>query len=800
MDKRQLTEQEIRTRYITPAIQHAGWQPNQIREEVYLTAGRVIVRGNLAVRSQKRKRADYILYHKPNVPLAIVEAKDNNQALSAGMDQALDYGALLDVPFVYTSNGDGFVEHDRTATDGPVERQLTLDEFPSPAALWARYAKQQALPPTVAAAVSEEYFFDRGGRAPRYYQQVAINRVVKAVAEGQRRLLLVMATGTGKTYTAFQIIWRLWRTRQVKRVLFLADRNILVDQTMTNDFRHFGDKMTKISGRQIDKSYEIYLALYQGVTGTEEGQNIYRDFSPDFFDLIVVDECHRGSAAEDSAWREVLEYFSRAAQLGLTATPRETATISNQDYFGKPIYTYSLKQGISDGFLAPYKVIRIDLDKDVDGWQARRDELDRYGTPIPEGLYTARDFDRTLVIDERTKVVAWRVSEYLKQTGRYQKTIIFCEDIDHAERMRHAIANMNGDLVHENWRYVVRITGDNAVGKAELDNFIAPEETYPVIATTSKLMTTGVDAQTCKLIVLDRTINSMTEFKQIIGRGTRINEDHGKQWFAILDFRNVTKLFQDPDFDGDPVQIYEPPPAGGDTAPPDEPQPPDASAGHEGAGEAGENAGENGGGGIIDKQPSGRQKYYVDGVPVHILAERVQYYDKDGKLKTLSFVEFSRENLRKQYASLDGFLTKWQSAERKAAILEELLEQGFLLDELMAQVQDQQLDPFDLICYVAFDRKPLSRNERARSAKKSAAFDALSSTARKVLDALLDKYATEGVASLEEAQDAGKVAQMLQLAPFNNIGTPVEIVRAFGGRQNFLDTVRNLEEELYRAA
>ena len=796
MDKRALTEQEIRTRYITPAIQSAGWKPNQIREEVYLTDGRIIVRGSMAVRSQQRKRADYILYHKPNVPLAIVEAKDNNHNVSAGMDQALDYGDLLDVPFVYTSNGDGFMEHDRTATSGSVERPLRLDEFPSPAQLWARYVQQGQWQPDVADAVSEDYFFDRSGRAPRYYQMVVINRTVKAVAEGQKRILLVMATGTGKTYTAFQIIWRLWRAHKVKRVLFLVDRNILADQTMTNDFRHFGDKMTKITGRQIDKAFEIYLALYQGISGTEEWQNSYRQFSPDFFDLIVVDECHRGSAAADSAWREVLTYFSSAAQLGLTATPKETATVSNSDYFGEPLYTYSLKQGIDDGFLAPYKVIRIDLDKDVDGWQPRRDELDRYGIPIPEGLYTARDFDRTLVIDERTKVVAWRVSEYLRQSGRYQKTIIFCEDIDHAERMRHAIANMNGDLVHENRRYVVRITGDNEMGKAELDNFIAPEETYPVIATTSKLMTTGVDAQTCKLIVLDRTINSMTEFKQIIGRGTRINEAHGKRWFAIMDFRNVTHLFEDPTFDGDPEQIYTPPPAG-PTAPPD-------------AGDATDDANDDTGDdtgddndiidGIIAGGPSHRQKYYVDGVAVNILAERVQYYDKDGKLKTLSFVEFSRENLRKHYASLDAFLTKWQGAERKAAIMEELLEQGFLLDELMAQVKDQELDPFDLICYVAFDRKPLSRNERARSAKKGAAFDALGTTARKVLDALLDKYATEGVAGLEEAQDAGKVAQILQLPPFNAIGTPVEIVRAFGGRQNFLDAVRDLEQELYRAA
>lgn len=788
MTKQQLTEQEIRTRYITPAIQGAGWQPNQIREELYLTDGRIIVRGALAMRSQQRKRADYILYHKPNVPLAIVEAKANNHNVSAGMDQALDYAAMLDVPFVYTSNGDGFMEHDRTAASGPVERVLTLAEFPSPAQLWERYVQQGHLQPTVANAVSEEYFFDRSGRAPRYYQMVAINRTVKAIAEGQRRLLLVMATGTGKTYTAFQIIWRLWRARQVKRVLFLVDRNILADQTMTNDFRHFGDKMTKITARQIDKSFEIYLALYQGISGTEEWQNSYRQFSPDFFDLIVVDECHRGSAAADSAWREVLEYFTSATQLGLTATPKETSTVSNSDYFGEPIYTYSLKQGIADGFLAPYKVIRIDLDRDVDGWQPRRDELDRYGVPIPEGLYKSRDFDRTLVIDERTKVVAWRITEYLKQSGRYQKTIIFCEDIDHAERMRHAIANMNGDLVHENWRYVVRITGDNAVGKAELDNFIAPEETYPVIATTSKLMTTGVDAQTCKLIVLDRTINSMTEFKQIIGRGTRINEAHGKRWFAIMDFRNVTHLFEDPTFDGDPEQIYTPPPDG-PTVPPDEGETADGTGTDDGIIDDG-----------ADGNPAKRQKYYVDGVAVTILAERVQYYDKDGKLKTLSFVEFSRENLRKHYASLDVFLTKWQGAERKAVILEELLEQGFLLDELTAQVQDRALDPFDLICYIAFDRPPLSRRERARSVKKGEAFDRMSLIARKVIDALLDKYATEGIDPLEAAQDAGKVAQILQLPPFSTIGTPVEIVRAFGGRQPFLDAVRTLEQELYRAA
>ena len=528
MRKKDLSEQEIRTRYITPAIQKAGWKPGQIREEVYLTDGRIIVRGNMSMRSKKRKFADYVLYFKSGLPLSIVEAKDNNHEISAGMDQALAYADLLDVPFVYTSNGDGFMERDRTVTSGVVEQELRLDEFPSPEQLWERFRGREQISEDVAEVIGQDYFYDRSGKAPRYYQQVAINRTVRAIAEGEKRILLVMATGTGKTYTAFQIIWRLWRARKAKRILFLADRNILVDQTMTNDFRHFGDKMTKIVHREIDKSYEVYLALYQGISGSEDWQDAYRQFSPEFFDLVIVDECHRGSAAADSAWREVLDYFESAVQIGLTATPKETKDVSNIDYFGEPIYTYSLKQGIEDGFLAPYKVVRIDLDRDIDGWRPRLGEIDRYGTPIPDELFTRRDFDRTLVIDERTKLVAWRVSEYLKQTNRFHKTIIFCEDIDHAERMRHAIANQNGDLVNENRRYVMRITGDNEEGKAELDNFISPEERYPVIATTSKLMTTGIDSQTCQLIVLDRTINSMTEFKQIIGRGSRIREDFGK--------------------------------------------------------------------------------------------------------------------------------------------------------------------------------------------------------------------------------------------------------------------------------
>ncbi|MFZ1239305.1 MAG: DEAD/DEAH box helicase family protein [Anaerolineae bacterium] len=792
MNKKLLTEQEIRTRFITPAIQDAGWKPGQIREEVIFDAGRVIVRGALSMRSAERKRVDYLLSHKPGIPLAIVEAKDNNNSLSAGMDQALQYAALLDAPFVYTSNGDGFMEHDRTLTDGPLERELRLDEFPSPEALWLRTMRQTGMADEVAKVAAEDYYYDRYGRAPRYYQEVAINRTVRAIAQGQKRVLLVMATGTGKTYTAFQIIWRLWRAKKVRRVLFLADRNILVDQTMTNDFRFFGDKMTKVVKRQVDKSYEIYLALYQGISGTEEWQDIYRQFSPDFFDLIIVDECHRGSADADSAWREVLEYFASATQIGLTATPKETKDVSNMDYFGEPIYTYSLRQGIADGFLAPYKVIRIDLDRDVDGWRPRQGQLDRYGAPIPDEWYTSRDFDRTLVIDERTQLVAWRVTEYLRATGRMQKTIIFCEDIEHAERMRHAIANMNGDLVNENRRYVMRITGDNPVGKAELDNFISPEEPYPVIATTSRLMTTGVDAQTCKLIVLDRTINSMTEFKQIIGRGTRIREDFGKTYFTIMDFRNVTRLFADPAFDGDPVQVYEP-------GPDDPAVPPEtADAAEFPAADYQVGQGQETSARIVER-PQRRAKYYVNGVEVRILAERVQYLDRNGELRTASFREFSRENLRRQYASLDDFLTRWNTAARKDALLAELLEQGFLLDKLR-ETANADLDPFDLICHVAFDRPPLTRGERARSARRSALFDEFGGMARRTLEALLDKYADQGIASVEEARDENKAAGVLQLPPLNQIGQPVQILKAFGGKKRYFEALAALAREIYRAA
>lgn len=571
MNKKSLSERDICTKFITPAIVSAGWDLHtQIREELSFTKGRIIVRGKLHTRG-KQKRADYVLYYKSNIPIAVIEAKENNLSVGAGMQQALDYAETLDVPFVFSSNGDAFLMHDRTGSADRVEQELALDAFPSPEELWRRFCKWRGVDtPEAKNTVEMPYYDDGTGRAPRYYQVNAVNRAIEAVASGANRILLVMATGTGKTYTAFQIIWRLWKPGTKKRILFLADRNILVDQTKNNDFKPFGAAMTKITKRQIDKSYEIYLSLYQAVTGNDEEKNIYKQFSPDFFDLIVIDECHRGSAAENSAWREILEYFSSATHIGLTATPKETKDVSSITYFGDPVYSYTLKQGIEDGFLAPYKVIRIDIDRDLQGWRPSVGQVDKRGQLIEDRIYNQSDMDRTLVLEKRTELVAKKITEFLAATDPFAKTIVFCDDIDHAERMRQALVNLNPERVKENRKYVMRITGDEQEGKAELDNFINPEERYPVIATTSKLMTTGVDAQTCKLVVLDQHIKSMTEFKQMIGRGTRINEDYGKYWFTIMDFKKATELFADEAFDGPPIVIYNPGPNDPPT-PPDEP-------------------------------------------------------------------------------------------------------------------------------------------------------------------------------------------------------------------------------------
>jgi type I restriction enzyme R subunit len=794
MNKKMLSERDICTKFIAPAVAAAGWDiQRQVREEVSFTRGRVIVRGKLHSRGKSR-RADFILYHQPNLPLAVIEAKDNNHRVGDGMQQALDYAEALDVAFVFSSNGDGFLFHDRTGNAAQTETELTLAQFPSPAELWQRYCTWKGLDAAAVAKVEAPYFDDGSGRMPRYYQVNAINRSVEAVARGQNRVLLVMATGTGKTYTAFQIIWRLWKSRQKKRILFLADRNILVDQTKNNDFKPFGAAMTKISKRQIDTSYEIYLSLYQAVTGAEEERNIYKQFSPDFFDLVVIDECHRGSAADDSAWREILAYFSSATHIGLTATPKETKEVSSSHYFGEPVYSYSLKQGINDGYLAPYKVVRIDFDKDLQGWRPPRGMCDKHGQPIEDRIYNLKDMDRQLVLEARTQLVAEKITAFLKATDPFQKTIVFCDDIDHAERMRQALVNLNPERVRENRKYVMRITGDEQEGKAELDNFINPEERYPVIATTSKLMTTGVDAQTCKLIVLDQHIRSMTEFKQIIGRGTRINEDYGKYWFTIMDFKKATELFADSAFDGDPVQIYEPKGDEPPVPPDDLPDVQNGENGHdvgpdmppdEGVG-ADNDAGAGGGGGRI--------KYVVGNVAVFVAAERVMYYGADGKLITESLRDYTRNCVAKQFGSLDAFLRRWSAAERKGVIIEELASQGLLWEALADEVEAKQggkaLDPFDLICHVAFDQPALSRKDRAENVKKRNYFAKYQGAARQVLEALLQKYADTGLAPIEDIK-------ILQLDPFSRIGAPIELVRAFGGKAGYAQAVTELEAQLY---
>lgn len=794
--KKELSERDICTKYIQPALEKAGWNPlTQIREEVSFTDGRIYVKGNLSIRG-KRKRADYILYYKPNIPIAIIEAKDNKHSVKAGIQQGLNYAEILDIPTVYSSNGDGFYEHDRTCSNGKIEKELTLDEFPTPYTLWQRYKKYKGIITKEQERITaQDYFFDGSGRAPRYYQQIAINRTVEAIAKGQNRILLTMATGTGKTYTAFQIIHRLWKSNTKKRILFLADRNVLIDQARRCDFRHFKDKMTVIKKKEIDKSYEIYLALYQGLTNYDEDKDAYRKFRPDFFDLIIIDECHRGSAAEDSAWREILRYFGKATHIGLTATPKETKIISSTDYFGDPIYTYSLKQGIQDGFLAPYKVLRVGLNVDLEGWRPEQGKTDKQGLLVEDRIYNRKDFDKNLVIDERTETVSKKVTQYLKKTNRFDKTIIFCVDIDHAQRMRAAIANENCDLMAENSKFVMQITGDNNEGKMELDNFINPEEKYPVIATTSKLMTTGVDAQTCKLIVLDSNIGSMTEFKQIIGRGTRINEEFNKTFFTIMDFRNVTDLFADPDFDGDPVRIKELDEDDEFESPEDE-----LETGEPVVDEDGEEIIFGppiteypddiiSGGGIVAEPPA---KFYVNGINVAILNERIQYMDGDGKLITGSLKDYTRQKVLEQYQSLDDFLNKWNKADKKQAIIEALTEQGVLFENLKEAI-NKNMDIFDLICHTAFDQPPLTRTERANRVKKRDYFTKYKEPTRKVLEALLDKYADEGIENIEDMK-------ILQVNPLNQFGSPVEIVKLFGGKKQYIKAVAELEHEIYKAA
>ena len=776
--KKEMTEEDIKLQYITPAIKKSGWDPRQhIKMEYSFTDGRIILRGNKTKRG-KRKKADYTLYMEPNLPIAIVEAKDNKHSLGSGMQQAIEYAEILDIPFAYSSNGDGFLEHDML---NGKETELGIDEFPTRNELWSRYCNAKDITEDEEALILEPYYFKKGDKTPRYYQRIAVNRTIEAIAKGQDRILLTMATGTGKTFTAFQIIHRLWKAGKKKKVLFLADRNILVDQTMNQDFKPFSKVMTKIRGKNLDSSYEIYLSLYQQLVGQDGKPDPFKEFKPEFFDLIIVDECHRGSAKEDSEWRRILEYFSSATQIGMTATPKETKEVSNTSYFGEPIYTYSLKQGIDDGFLAPYKVVRVGLDIDLEGWRPTKNQVDMYGNLIDDRIYNVKDFDKNLIIDDRTWLVAKKITDFLKANNRFDKTIVFCVDIDHAERMRQALVNMNSDMVKEDSRYVMRITGDNDEGKAQLDNFIDEDSKYPVIVTTSKLMSTGVDCKTCKLIVLENNINSMTEFKQIIGRGTRLKPDYGKTYFTIMDFRGSTRLFADPDFDGEPVALIDWPP--GDDVPPDvDPDdPPNINPGGDGDDI------------LLPPEVDDTKKYRVRGETVSIVSERVQYYDVDGKLITESLIDYTRKNILGEYATLDSFINKWNKENRKQAIIDELREQGIFLDVLKEESGLTDIDDFDLICHIAYDKKPLTRAERARNVKKKDYLNKYSDAAKKVLEALLDKYMENGISDIENIE-------VLRTEPFRSYGSPMKIAKLFGGKQQYLNAITELQNQIYDIA
>lgn len=760
---------DIRTKFITPAIVAAGWSSfSQMREEYKVTNGRIIARGKVCKREAPLK-ADYVLFYKPNKPIAVIEAKDNNHTMTDGMQQALQYADMLDAPFVFSSNGDGFVFHNKFITEGPAEINLSLDEFPSPETLWKMYHEQNHISPVQDAVIDEPYYSDNPDKQPRYYQMNAVNKTVEAIANGQDRVLLVMATGTGKTYTAFQIIWRLWKAGIKKRILFLADRTALIAQTFTNDFAPFKDKMTWVTKQNIDTAHEIYLALYQGLTGEDEDANsLFTHFSPGFFDLVVVDECHRGSAKADSQWREVLDYFSSATQIGLTATPKETNSVSNIDYFGEPIYTYSLKQGIDDGFLAPYRVIRVFFDKDIEGFVPYEGQLDDNGEVIDNRVYNTTDFDRNLVLEKRTKLVAKTVSDYLKKYDcRMDKTIFFCVDQEHADRMRQALVNENADLCAIDSRYVMRITANDEAGVRQLDNFRNVEKEYPVLVTTSKLLSTGVDVQTVKFIVLDSNIRSMTEFKQIIGRGTRVREDLGKMYFTIFDFRDVTRLFHDPDFDGPIEQQEDYQPNKPDKLPdrPPEIVPPDHRKG---------------------------PKYVLGDTQVSVSQKHVQYLDKNGHLITERLIDYTKRNVLSQYAEMNDFLAAWNAADRKQVIVDELEKHGVFFDDLCDEV-GKDLDPFDLILHIVFDQPPLTRKERAANVRKRNYFTKYGKQAAEILDALLTKYADSGLSDLENVD-------VLKVDPIRQYGTQVYIVNnIFGGITKFREAIKELEAAIYAA-
>lgn len=766
-NKKMLNESEIRSEFITPALRNNGWRLGiTYREEYPITQGRII-----AGRTLKRNaplRADYILFYRPNVPLAVVEAKDNKHNIADGMQQALKYAGMLDVPFAFSSNGDGFIFHNKLEKVGNVETFLNLSDFPSPEKLWEMYKTGKSISEDRQKIIDQPYYLENPEKLPRYYQINAVNKTVEAIADGRERILLVMATGTGKTFTAFQIIWRLWKARIKKRILFLADRKNLITQTFTNDFSPFKESMTWVKRTNFDTAHEIYLALYQGLSGEEETASLFKKFSPNFFDLIVVDECHRGSARVDSQWREILEYFSQATQIGLTATPKEDNEVSNIDYFGEPIYTYTLKQGIEDGFLAPYRVVRIFFDKDVEGFVPYNGQVDDNGEVIDQRIYDTSDFDRTLILKKRTKLVAKTVSDYLKKHKcRMDKTIFFCVDQEHAARMREALVNENADLCADNDKYVMRITSDDDEGVRQLDNFRDVESVYPVLVTTSKLLTTGADIPTVKNIVLDSNIRSMTEFKQIIGRGTRLREDFGKSYFTIFDFRNVTRLFHDEKFDG-PIEQDEnfnpstckeisPPPKEIETA-------------------------------NLEKKP----KYVLGDESVAISHIQEQYLGENGNLVTENFMDYTCRKIKNSYATLQDFLTAWSSAEQKKVILDEIKNQGISFEEL-SKVVGKDLDPFDLILHVVFEQPPLTRRERVEKVRKRNYFSKYGEQAAEVLKSLLEKYAETGIDDWENFD-------ILKVDPLKNYGTQVYIIKnIFGGREKYLAAVRELQNEIYVA-
>ena len=767
LPKKAMSEEDIKLQYITPAIT-SKWDMGKITMETQVTDGKINLKGNFVFR-EKPKRADYILYLNANNPIAIIEAKDNKHSVSHGLQQGITYAQMLDLPFAYSSNGDGFAEHDFLTGK---ERQFGLDEFPTEAELVARFKQESGMTPAQEAVIDQPYYSSQNTYPPRYYQRIAINRTVDAIARGQNRLLLVMATGTGKTYTAFQIVYRMLQSGLKRKILYLADRNILVDQSIQQDFAPLEKVIHKINVSKDDKStitsHEVYFSLYQQLVGDDDKEHFSELFTPDFFDLIIVDECHRGSAKEESRWRRILEYFNSATQIGMTATPKETKYISNLSYFGEPIYMYSLKEGIEDGFLAPFKVINIMTDIG-DGWRPRKGQRDIYGNEIEDRIYTNSDYDYNIIIEDRIQQVASEITRYLKSTDRMAKTIVFCATEDAAERMRQALVNLNSDMVKENPDYVVRITGSDDYGKKKLDYFISVSAPYPVIATTSKLLSTGADCKMTKLIVLDEMIGSMTGFKQIIGRGTRLREKEGKTHFVVMDFRNVSRLFADPDWDG-PIMIdpgfipggHTPPPGPGPVDPPTPPNPPAV------------------------KPVVGR-----DGCKVEIIHKTVSVYDANGKLlRNESIVDYTKENIRGEYASLDNFIRNWSKEEKKEKIREMLLERGIDLELMKADQNMADVDDFDFICHVAFDKKPLTRKERANNVKKRDFLSKYSGVAREVLEALLDKYMNTGIYEIEKTE-------ILKLDPFLKLGKPAKIAGYFGGKAGYMQAVKELEEAIY---